>query len=772
MGWQPGPGGGTGAGPDRGPEVPGGGVPGGTPPVRDPRLAVFAGDGVEGAPALSGALALLADELSGPGRRCPGATGNELAGLLRSWAAVESWAAGAKLGVIAELIRRDDTPPGAGRHGDLPDMWSPSLRHELASALSCSAQSAETTAWLAWEQQARLPGIGALLSDGTLTAAKARAVTETFKYLSDADAAKAEALITGQLAGKTYPQVLRLAEHAALTVDPELAARRREQAQKKDARVILFREQPGTVGLCGRDLPPDEALAAMASVNARAQQYEDSGAFGDTRMDVLRAYAYLDLLNGVSAEARVACAEAQDEDAEAAEALAWAEARAARAAGAQAGNVAPARPPGAEATTSTDTDAPESGTAAGGHAATGGPPATDADASEGADDRFGGSDQASPRDCACDDRDCGCPAGGGCDDPGCTGGNGPAGHGTDADEHSGENPDPSGHRRDGEDDEQGGDDADSDGDDGDDGGGGGGGGPGGRGPGPGPGSPAPGLGVRAAGRALQQRPPDLAVPMRTLLGLAERPGEIQGLGPVDPALARRLAAAAAASPRTQVCVTVTSPEGYAIGHGCARPERARARARETSPAAPDTALAGLPARLNLTIPVSALPDLASHPRHDGPWALTPHGSSGPPNTTGPPDRASPADGYGTWTLTIPGGRQFTVRLDPVPTYACDHRHETRAYQPGDKLRHLVQVRDGTCTFPPCNRHARDSDFDHAQPYDQGGRTCACNAGARSRACHRVKQSKGWTLTQPKPGWHQWQTPAGRVYVQEPWRYPA
>ena len=69
-------------------------------------------------------------------------------------------------------------------------------------------------------------------------------------------------------------------------------------------------------------------------------------------------------------------------------------------------------------------------------------------------------------------------------------------------------------------------------------------------------------------------------------------------------------------------------------------------------------------------------------------------------------------------------------------------------------------------------HARDSDFEHAVPYDQGGKTCACNAGARSRACHQVKQSPGWNVTQPKPGWHRWQTPAGRVYVQEPKRYPA
>jgi len=300
MGWQPGPRGGTGASPDRDPGVPG------VSSVRDPRLAEFASDGGRDVLVPSGRLALVADEVSGPERRCPGTTDDELVGLLRAWAAVESWAAGAKLGVITELIRRDGAAPQSGRHADLPDQWSPSLRHELAAALACSVQSAETTVWLAWEQQARLRGIGALLADGALTFGKARAVIDTFKYLTDGDAARAEALIMDQLAGKTYTQVLRLAEQAALTVDPELAERRREQAQRKDARVTCFRELSGTAGLSGRDLPPDEALAAMASVNARAKQYEDCDAFGDTRMDVLRAYAYLDLLNGVPPEARMA----------------------------------------------------------------------------------------------------------------------------------------------------------------------------------------------------------------------------------------------------------------------------------------------------------------------------------------------------------------------------------------------------------------------------------------------------------------------------------
>jgi hypothetical protein len=716
MGWQPGPGSAAGEGPDR--------APGGPPPARDPRLAQFAS--AEGRDALvpSGRLALAADEVSGPGRRCPGATDDELTGLLRAWAAVESWAAAAKLGVIAELIRRDGPPPHGRWHGDLPDEWSPSLRHGLALALACSVQSAETTAWLAWEQQARLPGIGALLAGGTLTLAKARAVTETFRYLSDSDAARAEALILDQLAGKTYPQVLRLAEQAALTVDPELAARRREQAQK-NARVTVFREQSGTAGLSGRDLPPDEALAAMASVNARAQDYEDSGAFGDTRMDVLRAYGYLDLLNGVTAETRIACAQAQDDAADAAEALAWAQARAARTA-AQASDRDHHQPEtGAEPTAGTatnhDTGADPS-------------PVPDAGTSDGTAGSAGDDAQAGPRDSGRRECDSGGEDRGDRDDNSVEhdDGDGPGSHDDDDGEH---------------DDGRGGE-------------------PGG---GSGPGGPHPSPGVPPAGRALQPRLPDLIVPLLTLLGLAEQPGEIQGFGLLDPALARELATAAATSRTTEVCVTVTSPEGYAIGHGCTRPDRTRRSA--STPAPPGNSPAGVPARLNLTIPATALADLAARSglaslaNGTGSWAFTSRGSPGPSG-------ADPPDGYGTWMLALPDGRRFTARLDLLPTRECDHRYETPGYHPSGRLRHLVQVRDGTCTFPPCNRHARESDFEHAIPFDKGGRTCCCNAGARSRACHRVKQSPRWNVTQPRPGWHQWTTPAGRVYEQEPKRYTA
>ncbi|HYY19108.1 MAG TPA: hypothetical protein VE864_09725, partial [Streptosporangiaceae bacterium] len=97
-------------------------------------------------------------------------------------------------------------------------------------------------------------------------------------------------------------------------------------------------------------------------------------------------------------------------------------------------------------------------------------------------------------------------------------------------------------------------------------------GPGSGGPGPGgPGtSPSPaGPGHGTAGFAGRVT---LTVPLFTVTGLADRPGELAGIGPVDPWLARDLARASARNPKTTWCVTVTDEDGHAVGHGCARPE--------------------------------------------------------------------------------------------------------------------------------------------------------------------------------------------------------
>jgi hypothetical protein len=255
---------------------------------------------------------------------------------------------------------------------------------------------------------------------------------------------------------------------------------------------------------------------------------------------------------------------------------------------------------------------------------------------------------------------------------------------------------------------------------------------------------------------------NLTIPLATLLGLAERPGEAAGFGAIDPDLARAMAAWAATSPSTTWCVTVTDEHGHPVAHGCARPTPG-ARTTSTGPPANGP---GPPVN-------------RSGPPLNGPGS--PVNGPGPP-VNGPGGRPAPAfsrgsgpgppGGYGTWRLrTGRDGPPLSVDIEPVAVTDCDHRHETGAYEPGDRLRHLVQIRDGECTWPPCRRNARRCDFEHAIPWDQGGRTCACNAGARCRHHHHQKQAAGWRLDQNTPGYHTWTTPSGRQYTTGPITYP-
>jgi hypothetical protein len=178
----------------------------------------------------------------------------------------------------------------------------------------------------------------------------------------------------------------------------------------------------------------------------------------------------------------------------------------------------------------------------------------------------------------------------------------------------------------------------------------------------------------------------LTVPLATVTGLADRPGELGGLGPVDPWLARDLARAAARDPKTTWCVTVTDEHGHAVGHGCARPEP------------------------------------RGHGKRAGP---------GPPGETGftftPASRDGPPGGYGTWRLRTPGpGPDLIITVESLTTDPCDHRYEASGHDPGVKLKHLSQVRHATCTSPVCRRPAAQCDHDHNTPYEAGGRTCRCN----------------------------------------------
>jgi hypothetical protein len=113
---------------------------------------------------------------------------------------------------------------------------------------------------------------------------------------------------------------------------------------------------------------------------------------------------------------------------------------------------------------------------------------------------------------------------------------------------------------------------------------------------------------------------------------------------------------------------------------------------------------------------------------------------------------------------------FTISL--LEQGQCGHARQTAGYRPSPGLRHVIEIRRATCTFPGCARPATQCDEDHTVPYHLGGRTCECNLAPLCRRHHQVKQARGWTLEQTSPGVMTWTTPAGRRYTTSPTEYPS
>ena len=110
-----------------------------------------------------------------------------------------------------------------------------------------------------------------------------------------------EAKILGR-AGRLTPGSLRSAlARAVMEVAPEKARQRRETAAKT-ARVERWAEDSGNAALMGRELPPDEVLAADQRITAWAGELRKAGLDGG--MDELRARAFLDLVLGTDSRPR------------------------------------------------------------------------------------------------------------------------------------------------------------------------------------------------------------------------------------------------------------------------------------------------------------------------------------------------------------------------------------------------------------------------------------------------------------------------------------
>ena len=111
------------------------------------------------------------------------------------------------------------------------------------------------------------------------------------------------------------------------------------------------------------------------------------------------------------------------------------------------------------------------------------------------------------------------------------------------------------------------------------------------------------------------------------------------------------------------------------------------------------------------------------------------------------------------------------RLRFLEAGTCRHPRQAASYAWPLALRHLIEIRQRTCSAPGCRRPARRCDIDHTTPFDQGGRTCECNGAPLGRKHHRCKQAPGWHLTQDQPGRMTWRLPGGREYQTAGAHYP-
>jgi hypothetical protein len=257
--------------------------------------------------------AVLADALGRTRVSLGGLSDDALAGFLGGCQQIAAWAGGMLLEGIAEYAGRrpDDRTPrraacsaaaakkaraalAAGEAADPPpyDEFAPD---ELMPVLRLSKGSAGRQVELALALRYRLRATLAAMLAGQVDPVRARIIAEATEDLTPVQAAEVEAKVLADAGRQTYIALGISLGKAVLKVDPEAAIRRRKKAEKR-ARVERWREYDGTGALAGRNLPPDDTLAADQALTALAQELRDAGLDGP--LDYLRATALIDRIIG------------------------------------------------------------------------------------------------------------------------------------------------------------------------------------------------------------------------------------------------------------------------------------------------------------------------------------------------------------------------------------------------------------------------------------------------------------------------------------------
>jgi hypothetical protein len=213
---------------------------------------------------------------------------------------------------------------------------------------------------------------------------------------------------------------------------------------------------------------------------------------------------------------------------------------------------------------------------------------------------------------------------------------------------------------------------------------------------------------------------EIRVGLTTVLGWDQRCGEVAGLGPVLPAVARALVIGQWHGARWRFAVT--DEEGRLVLAGVTR-------RRPAPPDTPHGTCRGGVVELHLT--ATTLAQLAADPGRCGGWAR----------------------------VITDIAAQYTLK--DATLAGLDHRPHDRFAHPA--LARHIEVRDRTCCHPGCRRPARRCHKDHTRDHARGGTTTGENIGPLCVLHHSFKTKGWWRLSQPAPGWFRWVSPLGRIY---------
>ena len=270
-------------------------------------LDALAPDGPADTMAPDSALAALADRACDPAI-LPGLSDDQLLGLVSAGRRLAARAAWVQQAAIAEFAaRRLEPDPGKATSLGFT-AFSP---EELAPELVTTGNTAELRMAQSREAVTRLSASTALLGDGRISEYQMKIIIEATGCLSDGDAAEADRLLAAAAPGLTPSRLRAMCTRVVRMIDPA-AAEARKQAAAKQARVARWQEDSGNAALSGRELPPEEVLAASQHIDATARALRAGGLPGTLQQ--LRVRAYLDLAQGLDPLDRLIAADHHDPD--------------------------------------------------------------------------------------------------------------------------------------------------------------------------------------------------------------------------------------------------------------------------------------------------------------------------------------------------------------------------------------------------------------------------------------------------------------------------